>query len=77
MWQTVRPRVRRAATATFVDAPTVDRVNGSAVSAIYHRTAEHRLWMTVDCSPRRWPLDNDVGFGGGTIFTFSSVRKKR
>jgi hypothetical protein len=64
-----------AATATFVDAPTVDRVNGSAVSAIYHRTAEHRYQMTAD-SCRAMVSDMMAFFSGERepIFTFTSVR---
>src|ERR1700679_3366855 len=36
-----------AASATFVDAPTVDGVSGSNVSAIYRRTAERCYQMTA------------------------------
>jgi hypothetical protein len=64
-----------AAVATFVDAPTVDGVSGSAVSAIYRRTAERRYQMTAD-SCRAMVSDMMAFFSGERepIFTFTGAR---
>jgi hypothetical protein len=64
-----------AACATFVDAPAVDVVSGSNVSAIYRRTAERRYQMTVD-SCRAMVSDMMAFFSGERepIFTFTGAR---
>jgi hypothetical protein len=64
-----------AAMATFVDAPTVDGVSGSAVSAIYRRTAERCYQMSAD-SCRAMVSDMMAFFSGERepIFTFTGAR---
>jgi hypothetical protein len=64
-----------AATASFVDAPSVDAVSGAAVSAIYRRTAERRYQMTTE-SCRAMVSDMMAFFSGERepIFTFSGTR---
>jgi hypothetical protein len=64
-----------AATASFVDAPSVDAVSGASVSAIYRRTAERRYQMTAD-SCRAMVSDMMAFFSGERepIFTFTGAR---
>jgi hypothetical protein len=64
-----------AASATFVDAPTVDGVSGANVSAIYRRTAERCYQMTAD-SCRAMVSDMMAFFSGERepIFTFTGAR---
>jgi hypothetical protein len=64
-----------AATASFVDAPCVDAVSGSAASAVYRRTAERRYQMTED-SCRAMVADMIAFFSGERepIFTFTGAR---
>jgi hypothetical protein len=64
-----------AASATFVDAPTVDAVSGSAVSAIYRRTAERRYQMTPE-SCQAMVADMMAFFSGDRepIFIFTGAR---
>jgi hypothetical protein len=64
-----------AATAAFVDAPSVDEVSGKPAAAIYRRTAERRYQMT-EASCRAMVADMTAFFSGERepIFTFTGVR---
>jgi hypothetical protein len=64
-----------AATASFVDAPGIDEVSGSAASAIYRRTAERRYQMTEE-SCRAMVSDMMAFFSGDRepFFTFTGAR---
>jgi hypothetical protein len=60
-----------AATASFVDVPSVDQVSGTAASAIYRRTAERRYHLNED-SARAMVGDMIAFFSGERepFFTF-------
>jgi hypothetical protein len=64
-----------AATASFVDAPSVDEVTGTPVSAVYRRSAERCYQMTEE-SCRAMVSDMMAFFSGERepIFTFSGAR---
>jgi hypothetical protein len=64
-----------AATASFIDAPGIDEVSGTAVSAVYRRTAERRYQMTEE-SCRAMVGDMMAFFSGDRepIFTFTGAR---
>jgi hypothetical protein len=64
-----------AATASFVDAPGIDAVNGSAAAAIYRRTAERRYQLTEE-SCRAMVADMMAFFSGERepFFTFTGAR---
>ena len=64
-----------AATASFVDVPSIDEVSGTAASAVYRRTAE-RCYQMTDDSARAMVGDMMAFFSGERepIFTFTSAR---
>jgi hypothetical protein len=64
-----------AATASFVDAPGIDAVSGSAAAAIYRRTAERRYQLTEE-SCRAMVADMMAFFSGERepFFTFTGAR---
>ena len=64
-----------AATASFVDAPGVDEVSGTAAAAIYRRTAERRYHLTEE-SCRAMVADMIAFFSGERepLFTFTGAR---
>jgi hypothetical protein len=64
-----------AATASFVDAPGIDEVSGTAASAVYRRTAERCYQMTEE-SCRAMVSDMMAFFSceREPIFTFTGAR---
>jgi len=64
-----------AATASFVDAPGVDAVSGSAASAVYRRTAERRYQLNADSCHAM--VGDMIAFFSGErepLFTFTGAR---
>lgn len=63
------------ATASFVDAPARDHVSGSAVTAVYRRTAERRYQFTPE-SCKAMVADMIAFFSGERepLFTFTGAR---
>jgi len=63
-----------AATASFVDAPALDEVSGTAAAAIYRRTAERRYQLTQEsCSAM---VSDIIAFFSGErepLFTFTGA----
>ena len=64
-----------AANASFVDAPALDHVSGSAASAVYRRTA-HRCYQLTEESCRAMVSDMIAFFSGERepLFTFTGAR---
>jgi hypothetical protein len=71
----VAQRADGAATASFVDMPSVDEVSGSGTSAVYRRSAE-RCYQMTDESCRAMVSDMMAFFSGERepFFTFTGTR---
>jgi hypothetical protein len=64
-----------AATASFVDAPSLDQVSGTAASAVYRRTAERRYHLTEESCCAM--VSDMIAFFSGErepLFTFTGAR---
>jgi hypothetical protein len=72
---TVEQQPDGAATASFVDAPSIDQVTGEPASAVYRRTANGRYHLTEE-SCRAMVADMIAFFSGDRepIFTFEGAR---
>jgi hypothetical protein len=71
----VAQREDGAATASFVDTPSVDEVSGTAAAAVYRRTSE-RCYQMTDESCRAMVSDMVAFFSGERepFFTFTGAR---